>query len=92
MHSRACTAYGLSRAALSALGINEAEYSYYAPDEEVKRAMDYYNVSRSRIITIHAMIAEGVFIYPCAYIRSAGAYKRSYRPLTLDWDTNEFYC
>lgn len=92
VHTSATTAFGIARAALSALNVSEGDYLYYSPDEIIDGVMQGYYTTRRRAVLIYAVALEGIEVYPCAYIRSAGAYKRSFRPLSIDWFINEFYC
>ena len=92
MHTSATTAYGMAHAALAALAVSEGSYCYYSPDELIEGIMSAYYTTRRRAVLRYAMALEGIEVYPCEYIRSAGAYKRSYRPLSIDWFINEFYC
>lgn len=91
IHSSAHTAAGIIRAAMAALDISEGDYLYYTPGEVVVGIMDALQVNRRRAVLYYAVALEGIEVYPCAYIRSAGAYKRSFRPLSIDWFINEFY-
>lgn len=88
----ATTAAGMARAAMAALCIPEDVYYYYTSEEQLTDVMQAFECTRRSAALYSAMACEGVEVYPCCYIRSAGAYKRHYRPLTLDFDTNEFYC
>ena len=53
--------------------------------------MDALQVNRRRAVLYYAVALEGVEVYPCAYIRNAGAYKRGNVSLTLDLEANEVF-
>lgn len=91
IHTNAHTAAGIIRAAMKALDVSEGDYLYYTPDEAIDGVMQGYYTTRRRAVLIYAVALEGIELYPCTYIRSAGAYKRSLRPLSIDWFINEFY-
>lgn len=91
IHSNAHTASGIIRAAMEALDVSEGDYMYYTPDEVVAGIMDALEVNRRRAVLYYAVALEGIEVYPCAYIRSAGAYKRGPVSLTLDLEANEVF-
>lgn len=89
------TAVGMASAAMTALHIDEYEYFRRMPDEQLADIMQTLNCTKRTAAIYSAVALEGIEIYPCDYIRnyisSTVANKRHYKPLTLDWDTNEFY-
>lgn len=91
IHSNAHTAAGIIRAAMSALDVSEGDYLYYTPDEVVAGIMDGLQVNRRRAVLYYAVALEGIEVYPCTYIRNAGAYKRGPVSLTLDLEANEVF-
>lgn len=91
IHSNAHTAAGIIRAAMEALDVSEGDYMYYTPDEVVADIMDALQVNRRRAVLYYAVALEGIEVYPCTYIRSAGAYKRGHVSLTLDLEANEVF-
>lgn len=91
MHTNAHTAAGVIRAAMEALDVSEGDYLYYTPDEVVAGIMDALQVNRRRAVLYYAVALEGIEVYPCAYIRNAGAYKRGHVSLTLDLEANEVF-
>ena len=91
IHTNAHTAAGIIRAAMEALDVSEGDYLYYTPNEVVVGIMDALQVNRRRAVLYYAVALEGIEVYPCAYIRNAGAYKRSHVSLTLDLESNEVF-
>ena len=91
IHSNAHTAAGIIRSAMEALDVSEGDYLYYTPDEVVADIMDAIQVNRRRAVLYYAVALEGIEVYPCAYIRNAGAYKRGHVSLTLDLEANEVF-
>lgn len=91
IHSNAHTASGIIRAAMAALDVSEGDYLYYTPGEVVAGIMDALQVNRRRAVLYYAVALEGIEVYPCTYIRNAGAYKRGPVSLTLDLETNEVF-
>ena len=91
IHSNAHTAAGIIRAAMEALDVSEGDYLYYTPDEVVADIMDALQVNRRRAVLYYAVALEGIEVYHCTYIRSAGAYKRCHVSLTLDLEANEVF-
>lgn len=91
IHTNAHTAAGIIRAAMEALDVSEGDYLYYTPDEVVAGIMDALQVNRRRAVLYYAVALEGIEVYPCIYIRNAGAYKRGHVSLTLDLEANEVF-
>lgn len=92
IHTSAHTADGVITAALDALDADLlGNYLYYTPDEIVDDIMDALQVNRRRAVLYYAVALEGIEVYPCTYIRNAGAYKRGHVSLTLDLESNEVF-
>lgn len=92
IHTNAHTAAGVITAALNALDADLlGNYLYYTPDEIADGIMDALQVTRRRAVLYYAVALEGIEVYPCAYIRNAGAYKRGHVSLTLDLEANEVF-
>lgn len=92
IHTNAHTAVGVITAALDALDANLlGNYLYYTPDEIVNDIMSDLEVNRRRAVLYYAVALEGIKVYPCAYIRNSGAYKRGNVSLTLDLEANEVF-
>lgn len=88
--TRATTARGMAEAAFRALHQDINQWFYYAPDEVINGLMDC-GLTRYRATCLYAVRLEGIAIYQTDYIRSAGAYRRSYRVIELDFELNEFF-
>ena len=91
IHTNAHTAAGVITAALDALGVDQGSYMFYTPDEIVDGIMDALQVNRRRAVLYYAVALEGIEVYPCDYVRNAGAYKRGHVSLTLDLEANEVF-
>lgn len=92
IHTSAHTAAGVITAALDALNADLlGNYLYYTPDEVVAGITAALEVNRRRAVLYYAVALEGIEVYRCAYIRSAGAYKRGHVSLTLDLESNEVF-
>lgn len=85
------TATGIIGAAMQALGMDIGIYTYYAPNELISCIADTMQLTQKRAVLQYVVELEGIDIYPCTYIHGTGAYKRSYRPLTLDLESNDVY-
>lgn len=88
--TRATTACGMAEAAFRALHQDINQWFYYAPDEAINGLMDC-GLTRYRATCLYAVRLEGIAIYQTDYIRSAGAYRRSYRVIELDFELNEVF-
>lgn len=90
------TAVGLASAAMTALRIDEYEYYRCISDEQLAEIMQALSCTKRTAAIYSAVALEGIEIYPCDYIRNyisrPRGNKRSYKPFTLEFDTNEFYC
>lgn len=88
--TRATTACGMAEAAFRALHQDINQWFYYAPDEVINGLMDS-GLTRFRANCLYAVSLEGIAVYEADYIRSAGAYRRSYRIIEFDFDLNEVF-
>lgn len=88
--TRATTACGMAEAAFRALHQDINQWFYYAPDEVINGLMDC-GLTRYRATCLYAVRIEGIAIYQTDYIRSAGAYRRSYRMIEFDFELNEVF-
>lgn len=88
--TRATTACGMAEAAFRALHQDINQWFYYAPDEVINGLMDY-GLTRYRATCLYAVRIEGIAIYQTDYIRSAAAYRRSYRMIEFDFELNEVF-
>lgn len=92
IHTNAHADAGVITAALDALNADLlGNYLYYTPDEIADGIMDALQVTRRRAVLYYAVALEGIEVYPCAYIRNTGAYKRGHVSLTLDLEANEVF-
>ena len=48
-------------------------------------------LTRYRATCLYAVRIEGIAVYQTDYIRSAGAYRRSYRMIEFDFELNEVF-
>ncbi len=89
-YTRATTACGMAKAAFMALHQDINQWFYYAPDEVINDLMDC-GFTRYRATCLYAVRIEGIAVYQTDYIRSAGAYRRSYRMVELDFELNKVF-
>lgn len=88
--TRATTACGMAKAAFRALHQDINQWFYYAPDEVINDLMGC-SLTRYRATCLYAVRTEGIAVYQTDYIRSSGAYRRSYRMIELDFELNKVF-
>ena len=88
--SDAKTAFGMAKAAIQALELDEADYfAAYAPDESVNAIMREYECTRCQALYIYQAYTQSVEVYETVCI--GGVRRRKHVALTFDFVLDAIY-